>query len=299
MRQLLVGTLLLASLPAAGAAADDKSKDAPKADSPAQQLQALLAEYNKAFTDLYSSLPGAETPEEQQKILEKEKFYEKLHKLQAEHARRVLTFADKHPADRPVVGDALAWVAKYAEDAPEGTRAIDAIIRDHLDDKNQQIDALLSSMAHESTESAARLLGAAAEKTKDKERKTRARYFLAQNFKNRAENINVLKTLDEKSRKRIEQIGGKRYVDWITAGDPAELLKEAENLLEALAKDAGAVKVYDQTIKDLVVAELFEIRNLAIGKVAPEIEGEDVDGKPLKLSDYRGKVVVLDFWGNW
>jgi hypothetical protein len=38
---------------------------------------------------------------------------------------------------------------------------------------------------------------------------------------------------------------------------------------------------------------------LAIGKAAPEITGEDIDGKPLKLSDYKGKVVVLDFWGNW
>jgi hypothetical protein len=38
---------------------------------------------------------------------------------------------------------------------------------------------------------------------------------------------------------------------------------------------------------------------LEIGKVAPEIEGEDIDGQRFKLSDYRGKVVVLDFWGNW
>jgi hypothetical protein len=38
---------------------------------------------------------------------------------------------------------------------------------------------------------------------------------------------------------------------------------------------------------------------LNIGQVAPEIEGEDLEGKHFKLSDYRGKVVVLDFWGNW
>ena len=44
---------------------------------------------------------------------------------------------------------------------------------------------------------------------------------------------------------------------------------------------------------------LFAMRNLAIGKVAPEIEGEDVDGKKFKLSDYRGKVVMLSFWGDW
>jgi hypothetical protein len=45
--------------------------------------------------------------------------------------------------------------------------------------------------------------------------------------------------------------------------------------------------------------ELFELRHLRVGKTAPEIEGEDLDGKRFKLSDYRGKVVVLDFWGNW
>ena len=43
----------------------------------------------------------------------------------------------------------------------------------------------------------------------------------------------------------------------------------------------------------------YSADQLAIGKTAPDIVGEDVDGKSMKLSDYRGKVVVLDFWGNW
>jgi cytochrome oxidase Cu insertion factor (SCO1/SenC/PrrC family) len=38
---------------------------------------------------------------------------------------------------------------------------------------------------------------------------------------------------------------------------------------------------------------------LAVGKEAPELQGTDQDGKPFKLSEYRGKVVLLDFWGNW
>jgi hypothetical protein len=37
----------------------------------------------------------------------------------------------------------------------------------------------------------------------------------------------------------------------------------------------------------------------AIGKVAPDFTTEDADGVSFKLSDYRGKVVVLDFWGFW
>lgn len=36
-----------------------------------------------------------------------------------------------------------------------------------------------------------------------------------------------------------------------------------------------------------------------IGEMAPEITGIDLDGVEFKLSDYRGKVVLLDFWGDW
>ncbi len=38
---------------------------------------------------------------------------------------------------------------------------------------------------------------------------------------------------------------------------------------------------------------------LAIGQKAPEIIGTDVDGNEMKLSDYLGKVLVIDFWGDW
>jgi len=61
----------------------------------------------------------------------------------------------------------------------------------------------------------------------------------------------------------------------------------------------GDIENYRGTLADAARGQLFEMRNLAIGKVAPEIEGEDVDGKSFKLSDYRGKVVVIDFWGDW
>jgi peroxiredoxin len=43
----------------------------------------------------------------------------------------------------------------------------------------------------------------------------------------------------------------------------------------------------------------FAVGGPQIGNPAPEIEGDDLDGKPMKLSDFRGKVVVLDFWGDW
>ena len=38
---------------------------------------------------------------------------------------------------------------------------------------------------------------------------------------------------------------------------------------------------------------------VAIGQPAPEIIALTPEGKPLKLSDYKGKFVLLDFWASW
>ncbi len=40
-------------------------------------------------------------------------------------------------------------------------------------------------------------------------------------------------------------------------------------------------------------------RTLSVGAVAPDFTVEDANGKPVHLSDYRGKVVVLKFWATW
>lgn len=36
-----------------------------------------------------------------------------------------------------------------------------------------------------------------------------------------------------------------------------------------------------------------------IGKTVPDFSTTDLDGKPISLQDYRGKVVLLDFWAVW
>jgi peroxiredoxin len=36
-----------------------------------------------------------------------------------------------------------------------------------------------------------------------------------------------------------------------------------------------------------------------VGKPAPDFSGTDLDGKPVKLSDYRGHPLVLNFWASW
>lgn len=53
-----------------------------------------------------------------------------------------------------------------------------------------------------------------------------------------------------------------------------------------------------------IVKERWNIMNspaskVNIGAIAPELEFPNPDGKMLKLSDLRGKVVLIDFWASW
>ncbi len=85
---------------------------------------------------------------------------------------------------------------------------------------------------------------------------------------------------------------------------------EACDLLEKITKDfpdapcAEEARDYAElhtralVEKERVVAKRPK-SDFAVGKKAPDFEGEDQDGKTFKLSDYRGKVVVVDFWGFW
>ena len=36
-----------------------------------------------------------------------------------------------------------------------------------------------------------------------------------------------------------------------------------------------------------------------VGKVVPDFSATDLDGKPISLQQYRGKVILLDFWAIW
>jgi len=75
--------------------------------------------------------------------------------------------------------------------------------------------------------------------------------------------------------------------------------KEARSLLDEAESTLKQIGASDPKLDSGVKELQFALKHLTVGRPAMEIEGEDLDGKRFKLSDYRGKVVVLDFWGNW
>lgn len=45
--------------------------------------------------------------------------------------------------------------------------------------------------------------------------------------------------------------------------------------------------------------EITKLKRLAIGQPAPEFQSLTPDNKPVKLSDFKGKYTLVDFWASW
>lgn len=72
--------------------------------------------------------------------------------------------------------------------------------------------------------------------------------------------------------------------------------REAEKLFERVINDFHGAGGVGRDLARRARPELYELRNVIIGKPAPETAGVDLNGEPLNLRSYRGKVVLLCFW---
>jgi len=72
---------------------------------------------------------------------------------------------------------------------------------------------------------------------------------------------------------------------------------EALGILDRVVERFGDGDFLGMDAAEFATGARYEIEHLRVGDVAPDFTTSDQDGVEFHLSDYRGRVVVLDFWG--
>jgi hypothetical protein len=286
MKQILFSLTLLAA-GVGGLCAQTGTTQADSTNGAARKrYEALVRQYETAQSDFNKAYSKANTDAER----------EKLHYPSADnYAGLFLALAQEQPAD-PVALDALVWVATNCRDSKEQKTSLDLLLKDHW--QSRQLGRVADSIIYARPGLAEPWLRAVLKNSPHHEVKGHAAYSLGRCLDGQADYAASLQK-DPSNRAGLDQWLGKATVDRLLELSPDSPRLEAEKLFEDVAANYSDVKDGDRNLADSARSELFEIRNLALGQVAPEIKGEDVDGKEFKLSDYRGKVVVIDFWGDW
>jgi thiol-disulfide isomerase/thioredoxin len=193
-------------------------------------------------------------------------------------AEKVVAVAEGDPKDE-VAFDAASFVIEKAgpvgAGGPSVEKAVGVIADNHAASpkvKDLLVPAMRMGKAGE------KLLKAVSEKAADKETKATALFIRGYSM---AQSLD-----DEEDDKKL-----------------AEQVKQATALLEQAAKLAPDAKIgQTETIGKLAAGEIENLKGvvaLGVGKPAPAVASKTLDDKPVKLADYKGKVVLLDIWATW
>jgi hypothetical protein len=291
MRRWLLGAAAGLSLAVATTADDPPKKDDPPpkkdyakkedaAKTPLEQVQAIKKELVAAESEFYTTLQDLDD-EKKEDVEKSQKLYKEFTKKQEAAFAKALEIAKADPKSDAGFA-ALEWLltTPRAYYVAVGKPAMELAAEHHAaNPKMAPVVRMLGRLTpHESTDS----YGAA---------------------------VALLKAVRDKNPNRIAQgyaamgliglsLRKVAVAERNKSPDAERLAAEDEKELEAFVKDYGGAGGTDD-VGAWAKGELFELRNLRVGKVAPDIEGEDLDGVKFKHSDYRGKVVVIDFWGDW
>lgn len=77
-----------------------------------------------------------------------------------------------------------------------------------------------------------------------------------------------------------------------------ELFQEVADALMVSLPNSEYVTTFNTRVND-IRAQQQAAQRTAVGGLAPEIAVSDPEGNPIKLTDFRGKVVLIDFWAAW
>jgi peroxiredoxin len=248
------------------AVAMDGAKSPPPASPAAQQaFKKLRAEFNLGVEAIRADMLKKMSLSEVNQKLWTEGPFERL----ASFGPRYLALARENPRT-DVAWDCVQWVV-YVRGFSKADKAaaLDQMLRDHIDDETFYADLYFHL------------------------------YRPGGDLPSFYREVLKLRHAPE----RVAGLARYSLAVWLLDHPTAKQTGEARELFQQVtAKYARLPHPYNPkkgTLGDAAAHQLFEIDHLQVGKAAPEILGKDFQGAALRLSDYRGKVVLLVFCGDW
>ena len=272
-------------------------------------MKALLREYEEKEAAFRRDVREAKTDEARKAL-------EDARANPASYAGALLQLAEINPGTPPAE-EALIWIVTHLAYGSIVERAKEMITRDHTQsDKIEPVlaDPKLQAPGSKATE---RLFREVLAKNPVRRIRGLACYDLGRFLENQASYIRLGRMFDPEQLKARQvpirqESWGYDYEERLNRLDTEALEREAASLYERVIKEFAEIPLPNplphptgdqllpgrpRTYGDAARLYLHALRDLAIGRPAPEIEGVNLDGKPMKLSDYRGKVVALYFCG--
>ena len=264
------------------AAAVDKQE--PPADQDAT-IKSLISAYNKA-RDEYRAASAAATSTEEKK---------KVKRYSVDDYSADIVAAIEQDVESPAAFDGLRWLYNKTKRSDEQTaeKYLALIMKYHY--TRDRIGGVANWIAYA-----------------DQSEKTEQ--HLLKILKNNQHEVDLAQTVlaiirhyqavkeiqgDSIRRGFAEDSLGRKGMKYIDSRSQEELNLLIDKYFKTGIEKYGEVQVSGKPFGETLEPYHFEHSRLRIGKQVPDIIGEDIDGVRFKLSDYRGKVIMIDFWGDW
>jgi len=274
-----------------------RQDEAPPRPTPAQAavdpldaLDAVILEYETGLDAFYEGFSALETD------AEREAYSMKREGIMKPFADRIWAIADADPSSKAAL-KATVWIVNNQRNTANITKGV-GILGAHFT-QSEEIAEVLGAIAGNPSPSTDAFLRRVLAETPHHAVKGEAMYALCSELGMCSSMQSTLSVASEEELAMYSDWFSPEALAFIRSADLEKAAAERGRLLEALVKDYADVAKYGQSLSDLASAELYELQHLQIGMVAPEIEDTNLDGENMKLSDFRGKVVMLDFWGDW
>ena len=278
-RYVALGVLCL-SLVGSGPPRDDPKLEKEKPPL-AERIRAVLDEYQAARKKASEALEAAGSARARQRALalapNAQKTADRLGKLSLE------------APDDPDVALALSWIVSHTS-GRKTVQALEKLVAHHA--RNPRLGELFPDVLAVDSPRIDTFLEEIRDHNPDRKAQAYAVYSLARRTSRRAQASATAEQYQSRLRDAVA------LYDKLAAEFADVPLPESDTGSEP-HKTLGELARLDLAALRAQKFQPIEGSEVAIGRPAPETLGPSTEGVPLRLADFKGRVVLLDFWGDW